>query len=190
MNGKKVFDWLLDKYQIYISPKVRIECLSQIQKVEEDFEDPAYLKSELLKMVNNADFRECLDYLDLYCTKKKLLKFQKVHPGERHNFALAFHLSMRLRKPVILLTDDFDALKAYDELLGELKFGIAKSLPDFIINTYQTTEELEENITTGALQDYYNLMKRVDLRKKIYDDRMKWSCRMYWLDNCFAKCFC
>jgi hypothetical protein len=189
LKGKKVFEWLLDQYHVYICSKVKYECFATIQSNRDDYEDPDNLKSGISKLLWNADFEECLKYLDCYCAEKRLSKFLKIHDGERQSFALALHLSLKLRKPVILLTDDFDALEAYVEILGEQKFGIAKSLPDFIINVFQMTENLDENVTRGALQSYYHLIRRVDLCKKFFDERMKLSCRTFWLDNCYAKCF-
>lgn len=188
LKNHKIFDWILDRYQVYICPKVKTECINNIQKGHVVLDDPENFKRIVTEHLFKYDFQECLTYLDEYCSKKEIFKFQKVQEGERQSLALALFLSINLREPVILLTDDLDALEVFNTILGQQKFGIAKALPDFIVTLFQSTESLEDYVAGRAFQNYYSIATRADLRKSMFGDRMKLSCRILWFQNCNLRC--
>jgi len=189
LKNKELFEWLLNRYQVYICSEVKYECFDKIQKGRVEVEDPERLKCEISRLMYNANVQECLNYLDHYCSRKNFLKFFSVQEGERRSFALALFLSLNLREPVVVLTDDFGALDAFNEILAEQKFAVAEMLPDFMINLFQTTENIEERIIHNALRSYYSIATRPDLRRTIFDERIELICRSLWTTNCGARCF-
>ena len=189
LKNVKVFDWLLEKYKVFVCPTVKFECLDNIQRNRVQLEDPARVKSEISNLNFEDDCPQCLEYIDEFCNRKGLTKFFKVDDGERHTFALAMYLSINLKEPLVLMTEDLAALEAFNEILTEQKFGVAKSLPDFIINLFQSTESIDENGTRRAIQSYYNIATKAPLRKRIFDPRMELNCRSFWIENCANSCF-
>lgn len=189
LEGKTILDWLLDRNNLYVHPEVKLECFTQLQTERVSLLDPDYFKRQIKSMeFNNQDVTDCLNYLDNYCKEKSISNFSKLGVGERYCTALSLYLSVNQRKPVILLTDDYEAEQTIEEITQKLKFAITKAIPDIIIHLFQTTSDLSENQIYGVLQDYYSIRPRPILVKSIYDDRMKFNCRNYWLMNCGFKC--
>jgi hypothetical protein len=139
------------------------------------------------KLVWKKDYTECLKYLESYCSEKKLNKFSELGDGERESLALSLHLNVSLRQPVIFLTDDFEAIDVFAKILADQKFAIQKSVPDIIINLFQTNLNLHENKINGALSSYYNIMQKA-IMHQIFKDRMKFNCRSYWSQFCASRC--
>jgi len=133
------------------------------------------------------DYSECLKYLEEYCREKELSKFSKLGDGERESLALSLHLNVSLRQPVIFLTDDFEAMDVFAKILEDQKFAIQKSVPDIIIDLFQTNLNLHENETRGALSSYYNIMQKA-IKHRIFKDRMKFNCRSFWSQYCASRC--
>jgi hypothetical protein len=188
LEGKAIFDWLLEQYQVYICPIVKQECFEVIQKQRVELDAPYAFKHKVsAKLVWNKDYAECLKYLDRYCTEKELHKFSELGEGERESLALSLHLSLNLRQPVVFLTDDFEAMDVFAKILVDQKFAIQKSVPDIIINLFQTNLSLQENKINGALSSYYNIMRKA-IMHPIFRDRMKFNCRSRWSRFCASRC--
>jgi len=129
-----------------------------------------------------------LSYLEKYCDKKGFSTFSKLGLGEKNSVALSLYLSINQRKPIILLTDDYEAEKTITPILQEQKFAIIKAVPDFIIHLFQTNYGLTENQIRGVLQSYYSVRPKPVVVKNIFDKRMKFSCRSFWIKECGLKC--
>ena len=188
LNGKKLFEWLLGRYEVYVCSTVKYECFDLIQKNHVTIEDPNTFKRELSKKeVRNIDYTQCLEYLQDYCVENKLSDFSKLGDGEKNAMALGLHLSVKIDKPIIILTDDFEAEKTIVGILNEQKFAIPKSIPDIIIDLFKTDISIKENVARGALNDYFNLMKKA-IEYERFKKRMKYNCRSFWEEKCGSKC--
>ena len=189
LEGKKIFDWLLDRYQIYVCPEVKYECFQNIQKSRVEIDNPQKFKREVSRnqVRSNIDYSDCLRYLEKYCDENEMSRFSKLGDGEKNSVALSLYLNTKFGKSIILLIDDYEAIKAIAPILEEQKFAIQKSVPDFIIHLFKTNIHLSENRVNGALQSYYNIMKRAVLHKTS-KDRMRFNCRSFWVRECGQKC--
>jgi hypothetical protein len=187
LKGQSVFDWLLNKYDVYICSTVKYECLDKIQRNRVVIPDTVSFKRDLAMRTSTLDCVECLRYLEAFCEEMGISKFLSLDEGEKHSIALALLLSVTLKKPVSILTDDFEAVEVFNEILNEQKFGIVQSLPDFIINVFKLNPAVDENITNGALQSYYNIMTKAIL-SITFKKRMRLSCRSLWFDKCGMRC--
>ena len=188
LKGKNIFEWLLDRHNVYICSEVKYECFDIIQKDRVDLYNPQKVKRYISKNeMPNRDYSDCLGYLKKYCVENELRKFLKLGSGEKNSVALSLYLSIKYDKPIILLIDDYGAEKTIASLLEERKFAIVKAVPDLIINLFQTNYDLNENQVRGALQSYYNI-RRYAVVNDVFKKRMKFNCRSFWFEECGLKC--
>ena len=189
LKGKEIFEWLFDRYEVYICPEVKYECFRNIQKGRVEMSNPGKFRREVSRkeVQSRIDYGECLEYLEKYCDEKGMSEFLKLGDGEKNSVALSLYLNTQLKKPILFLVDDYDALKIIAPILNEQKFAIQKSVPDFIINLFRTDLTLNENQVKGALQSYYNIMRSAALHKT-FKNRMKLNCRSFWVQKCGVRC--
>ena len=189
LKGKNILEWLLDRNHIYIHPEVKYECFDKIQKGRVDLSDPQQFKRHISKNeFRNIDISDCLTYLEKYCDENGFSDFSKLGLGEKNSAALSLYLSINQKKPTILLTDDYEAEKTITPILQEQKFAIIKAVPDFIIYLFQTNYDLTENQIIGVLQSYYSIRRKPVVVRHLFDKRMKFNCRSYWIKECGLKC--
>jgi hypothetical protein len=113
--------------------------------------------------------------------------FPKQHLGEMHSLALSLHLNAKLKKPIVLLIDDFPAIQAFAKTIDDQKFAIQMSVPDVIINFFKTEPALDENETAASLQTYFNIMTKA-IHYKTFKMRVEQSCRNILFKKCGVKC--
>lgn len=188
LGCKEVFEWLLERYDIYIGPQVKEECFRTIDKEKVELINAQKFKNHVSqRTISEIDHRRCLDYLTDYCDKNDVSEFSKQHLGEMECLALSLYLNARLLKPVVLLTDDFPAIKAFTKIIDDQKFAIQMCVPDIIISIFKTELDINENETTASLLTYYSIMKQA-MRNKIFKRRFNESCRNVWFQKCAALC--
>jgi hypothetical protein len=188
LRGRRIFEWLLDHYEVKVCSVVKYECFNLIQKNRVTIDDPNTFKRELSKKeVRDIDCIQCLEYLKRYCVVNNIPEFPKIGDGEKNAIALSLYLNTKCGKTITFLTDDFDAIKTIAEILNEQKFAIHKSVPDIIIDLFKTDLTINENVARGALQTYYNLMKKAIVHER-FEKRMKYNCRSFWEENCGLNC--
>jgi len=187
--GKNLLEWLLELNHVHICQEVKYECFDKIQKREVKLYNPQQFKRQISKNVlDNIDFSDCLNYLKTYCDQNGFPNFLDLGDGEKDSLALSLFLSINKKKPIIFLTDDYEAEETITPILLEQKFAIIKAVPDFMINLFQTNYGLTENQIRGVLQTYYSIRPNPLAIKKIFNRRMKFNCRSYWLEECGLKC--
>ncbi len=151
--------------------------------------DPSGFKARISSNeFSNTDTTDCLMYLEEYCDKRGFSGFSDLQLGEKSSAALSLYLSINQKRPPILLTDDHKAEATITLILQEQKFGIVKTVPDFIIHLYKTNYDLTRNQIRGALQTYYNIKPKPDVARRIFDKRMSLTCRDYWISVCGLRC--
>jgi len=188
LHGKEVFEWLLERYDIYIGPQVKEECFRIIDREKVDLINAQKFKNHVSqRTISEIDHGHCLEYLTDYCDKNDVSEFSKQHPGEMECLALSLYLNARLSKPIVLLTDDFPAMKAFTKIIEDQKFAIQMCVPDIIISIFKTESDIDENKTRASLLTYYSIMKQA-MRKEIYKRRFRESCRNVWFQKCAALC--
>jgi hypothetical protein len=190
INGKNIFEWLLERYDVRICPEVKYECAATIRRGGVELYNSQKFNNQVAKkLVNNIDYSRCLEYLDSYCEQQKDTSgFLSLGDGERNSLALGLFLNAREAKPVIILTDDFGAIKIFDRIVAEQKFAIQMSIPDVIISLFKTDTSLAQNVIQGALQSYYHIRKNEALLHEVFRKRMHFACRDFWLQTCGANC--
>jgi hypothetical protein len=188
LKGKEVLEWLLEHYTVYISPEVKVECFNRIQKDRPELINLQKFKNHVSQRVAlNVNYKHCLEYLIEHCCKNQMLDFPKQHPGEMHSLALSLYLNAKLKKPIVLLIDDFPAIQAFAKTINDQKFAIQMSVPDIIINFFKTEPDLDENETAASLQTYYNIMTKA-VHYKTFKMRFEQSCRHILFQKCSIKC--
>jgi hypothetical protein len=188
LGGKEIFEWLLERYDIYIGPQVKEECFRTINREKTELINAQKFNNHVTqRTISEIDHGRCLEYLIDFCDKNDVSEFSKQHPGEMECLALSLYLNARLAKPIILLTDDFPAIKAFAKLIEDQKFAIQMCVPDIIISIFKTELDINENETRASLLTYYNIMKQA-MRKEIYKRRFKESCKNVWYEKCAALC--
>lgn len=188
LHHKEVLEWLLERYEVYIGPEVKEECFRQIDTKKAEVVNPQKFKNYILqRVIQETEYRRCLQYFTDYCEKNDVSAFSKQHPGEMECLALSLYLNMRLSKPIVLLTDDFPAIKAFSGIIEDQKFAIQMCIPDVIINIFKTELNVDENETRASLLDYYHIMKQA-VREEMFKRRFEKSCRNVWSQKCASVC--
>lgn len=188
LKGKEVLEWLLERYTIYISPEVKFECFNTIRDDRPELINLQKFKNHVSqRVVLGVNYKHCLEYLTKYCCKDQMLEFPKQHPGEIHSLALSLYLNAKLKKPIVLLIDDFPAIEAFAKTIDDQKFAIQMSLPDIIINFFKTEPDLDENETAASLQTYFSIMTKA-VHYRTFKMRFEQSCRNLLSEKCNVRC--
>lgn len=188
LKSKEVLEWLLERYDIYIPPTVKIECFNAIQRDSIELINEQKFKNHISqRTLSDRMFGHCVDYLTDYCNKFGVSEFSEQHPGEMECLALCVYLNAQLGKPITFLTDDFAAIDSFAQFINDQKFAIQMCVPDIIINIFKTDLSVDENETSASLQTYYNIMKQA-MQHKIFKARFNQSCRTVWFQKCASMC--
>ena len=191
LEGRTIFEWILDEFEVYINTQVKYECFQNLQKrkVVLPYFGNKFKReiSKREKKTRDFEYEKCLTYLERYCNENQASNFLKLGPGEKHCVALSLFINAKYDKPVTFLTDDFESIKIISPILNEYKFAIQKSIPDFLINLLKTNRVSNDNHIRGALQTYYNIMKKAVVHNK-FKKRMRFNCHSYWIKNCGLRC--
>lgn len=188
LKGKEISEWLLERYDVYITPEVKYECFQTIQKEKVKLINTQKFKNHVSqRTVPDVEIGHCLEYLSDYCCKNKVSEFQKQHPGEMESLALSLYLNGKFAKPITLLIDDFPAVAAFAKIIDDQKFAIQMSVPDIIISIFKTEADIDEMETAASLQTYYSIMKFA-MRHKTFKMRFNNSCRNIFFQKCAAQC--
>lgn len=188
LKGKEISEWLLERYDVYITPKVKHECFQTIQTEKVKLISTQKFKNHVSqRTVSDVEIGHCLEYLSDYCCKNQVSEFQKQHPGEMESLALSLYLNGKFAKPNTLLIDDFPAVEAFAKIINDQKFAIQMSVPDIIISIFKTEADIDEMDTAASLQTYYSIMKSA-MRHKTFKMRFKNSCRNICFQKCAAQC--
>ena len=188
LKGKEISEWLLERYEVWITPQVKYECFQTIQTEKVELISTQKFKNHVSqRTVSDVEIGHCLEYLSDYCCKNQLSEFQKQHKGEMESLALSLYLFGKFAKPITLLIDDFPALKAFTTIINDQKFAIQMSVPDIVISIFKTEADVDENDTNASLQTCYNIMKHA-MRHQTFRMRFNNSCRNICFKKCAAQC--
>ena len=188
LKGKEIFEWMLERYNFYISSEVKDECFDKIQKKRVELINTQKFKNHVSQnVVSDIDYENCWKYLVEKCCKNQESEFPKQHPGEMSSLALSLYLNAKFARPIVLLIDDVPAMKAFAKIIDDQKFAIQMSIPDIIISFFKSEPDLNENDTAASLQTYYNIMTGA-MRYMIFKTRFEQSCRNIWFQQCSAQC--
>lgn len=188
LHNKEVLEWLIEKYDVYIGPEVKAECFRKIKTGEVKVINTQKFKNHILqRLIDETEYKHCLEYFADYCEKNDVSEFSKQGPGEKECLALSLYVNTRLSKPVVLLTDDFPAMKAFEVIIEEQKFAVQMCVPDVIINIFKTELNVEDNETRASLLDYYSIMQQA-YRQEMFKKRFEKSCRNVWSSKCASLC--
>lgn len=189
LASQKIIDRIVDTYSNIYIPKYLINYeigdVIDREKNRKNIEDEdikkirGFIKNESFTEIELYKYKQCIKVALRWYNKRNYIKeFKEIDDGDKHCLGASLYLSRLYKKPVYLLSEDFQLgeKQRLKEFFEKQKIGTIISSLDLMIYFYLTKPEIDKNQTTCAFSDYFTLYAS-EKRQTDYMRLLENSCR-------------